>query len=196
MEKIKINQIKESKYLSEALGISEKKLSKWIKKINKKYHGDLKMIANDLELQKEEIMGSILYNDKISEAIQWIWKNKKRTEITIEECVGTIVLIEGLKEEGLFLRKLIEFLSKKGKTKVKIFSPECLEWTKKHGSCQGCESELNCLKLAAIGEVLRISNLYTPRSFFDFLARERWQVETINKILQTTTLEQLQKLFP
>jgi DNA-binding transcriptional MerR regulator len=195
----KIDHTKEK--LRETIGLSKEEYQKSLSQI----HGETsERLLEKLGFSIEEIVKALNNSRKFSEAIQFLWRNKGRKEISLREFLETAVLLKGIRESPEIIvpslaieqihQKIKELVESHG-NQVWIDTDECKRWIEKNQNCKDCASEIGCLKFVMINHCLLVRVQYTPKSFEDFLSMEKWIRETVDKILKAKTVDELSKIF-
>lgn len=196
----KIDHTKEE--LNETIGLSKLEFRENLYRIYQKETPET--LIEKLGFSIEEIVKALNNSRKFSEAIQFLWRNKGRKEISLREFLETAVLLKGIRESPEIIvpslaieqihQKIKELVETHG-NQVSIDTDECKRWIEKNQNCKDCASEIGCLKFVMINHCLLVRAQYTPKSFEDFLSMEKWIRETIDKILKAKTIDELNKIF-
>jgi len=201
-KKIPLDRIDHTKQeINEAIGITRLELLESVQEISSKDNPET--LIKKLGFSIEEILVALNNAQKVSKAIEVLWKSRGRKEISLREFIQTFILINTVKEspemlalmgKKLLLYELVELVKSHG-NQVLIDTPDCGRWTKTHRNCKGCPSEIGCKKINLITRCLDVKTKYQPKSFEDFLAMEKWIRERIDEILKATDINQLEGVF-
>ena len=75
-----------------------------------------------------------------------------------------------------------------------IHEPTCVLWKAEHGNCKGCQSELPYCQMVSVMLATLQQSMYTPTSFQDLQDMMKKSHETMDKILEAKTTDEVKAL--